>query len=207
MTPWSAFFDLLATEVPGCPQEAQTNALRQSAITFCECSMVWEYDHPDVPIVNGTARYLFDPPDDAVVHLVTHAEFNERELEVNVMEHDIRIWNWRNKTGFPEYVLGGPLAFTLAPKPDIDGTLTLDVILKPSHIATGIEDFIFNEYAEPIVHGAKARLMRSPKKPYTDMGLSTYYESMFRIETARAGLRASRDHSRAPVETRLMKRR
>lgn len=207
MTPWNAFFDLLSPDVPGCPQEAQILALRQAAITFCEQSLAWKYEHPDIAVASGTAKYMFDPPGGTVVQAIVYAEFNDSQLETRVMQRDISRWDLRLKTGVPEYVLGGPLSLTLVPMPDVSGTLKLDVVLKPTPGADGIDDNIFNEYREAIIHGALSKLMFSPKKPYTDMTLANYHAQLFHIQTACAGMRESKDYNRAPLETSIMKRR
>jgi len=207
MKTWNNFFDLLSPHVPGCPQAAQTIALRQAAIAFCEQSLAWRYAHPEILVLSDTAKYFFDPPEGATVHAVTYAEFNDKQIEVSTMEHEIKIWNWRNVSGIPEYVLGGPISFTLVPKPDLSGTLKVRVVLKPSQGSAGIDDDIFNEYHEAIEHGALARLMLSPKKPYTDAVLANYHAQMFLIQTARAGVREAKSYNRSPLRTSIMRRR
>ena len=207
MKTWDAFFDLLSPDVPGCPQSAQIIALRQAAIDFCEQSLAWRYDHPDIAVLVATAKYFFDPPEGTAVHAVTYAEFNDRQIEVSKMERDIHIWNWRGLSGTPEYVLGVSVSFTLVPTPDLEGTLKLKVVLKPAPNATGIDDDIFNEYREAIIHGALARLMLSPKKPYTDLALANYHANQCLVKTARAGLREAKNHNRVPGRTSIMKRR
>lgn len=207
MTPWNAFYDLLSPDVPGCPQAAQIIALRQAAITFCEQSLAWKYEHPDISVTVGTAKYFFVPPGDAVVHAITYAEFNDKQIDSAAMERNISQWNLRQNTGTPEYVLGGPMSLTLVPMPDVAGTLKMDVVLKPTPGADGIDDNIYNEYREAIIHGALSKLMFSPKKPYTDMTLANYHAQLFHIQTACAGMREAKDYNRAPLETSIMKRR
>ena len=207
MTPWNAFYDLLSPQVPGCPQTTQVVALRQAAIEFCEQSLAWKYEHPDIDVVPGTAKYLFEPPGGAFVHAIAYADFNGSQLETRKMERDIGMWAVRNNIGTPEYILGGPLSLTLAPTPDVAGTLKIEAILKPTPVADGVDDIIYEEYREAVVHGALAKLMLSPKKPYTDPVLASHHMQLFQIQTACAGMREAKNHNRAPLETTLMKRR
>lgn len=207
MTPWSAFFDLISPDVPGCSQAAQVSALRQSAISFCEQSLAWKYDHPDIAVSVAVGKYLFSAPGGSVVHAVVYAEFNDSEIETRAMERDISTWDVKHKTGTPEYVLGGPISVTLVPTPDVEGTLKLRVVLKPSPAADGLDDDIYSEYRETIVHGALSRLMLSPKKPYTDAVLANYHAQMFLIKTGYAGLREELNYNRVPLKTSIMKRR
>lgn len=206
MKPWSDFYDLLAPEVPNCPQAAQEQALRQAAIAFCEQSLAWKYTHPDITVAVGTDEYPYVPPPESVVHAITYASFADNEINVNVDENSMGIWDWRNQTGVPEFVLGGPSSLRLVPTPNAPGTLKLEVILKPSSDAEGIDDDIFNEYREPIVHCALGKLMASPKKPYTDLQLSTYHMGQFFIKTGGAGIRVARNYTRQPLRTSIMTR-
>lgn len=169
--------------------------------------MAWTYAHPDISVVVGTADYTFVPPTGAVVHAVKYADFDGNEIDVNVAESNIPIWDWRNQTGTPQYVLGGSTGITLVPTPNVPGTLVLTVILKPSPASSSIDDSMFNEYREAIVHGALARLMYSPKKPYTDFNLAAFHERLFQMSAASASIRAARNYTREPLETTIMRRR
>ncbi|HEY6044772.1 MAG TPA: hypothetical protein VIU43_07720, partial [Nitrosospira sp.] len=64
-----------------------------------------------------------------------------------------------------------------------------------------------DEYRETIIHGALARLMLSPKKPYMNVQLAQYHDQQFAIRMADAGMRAARSYIRAPLRTRIMGRR
>lgn len=204
---WSDFYDLTLPYLPGCPVAALDSALRQVAIDFCEQSLAWKYDHPDIAVVAATAEYPFVPPAEAVVHAITYAEFADKEIAAHAGEADLRIWDWRHQTGTPEYVLGGATSITLVPEPDLAGTLKMTVALKPAPGATGIDDAMYNEYREAIVHGALARLMFSPKKPYTDAQRAPYHQQQFTIKTGAAGTRVARSYTRAPLRTAIMRRR
>jgi hypothetical protein len=203
---WNAFYDLVVPDLPGCPLVVVEAALRRAAIAFCEQSLVWKAEHDEIDVVSGTADYAFVPPSGAVVHAIDYAEFDGEEIESHAGRTDIEIEDWRNETGTPEYVLGGATSLLLVPEPDVDGTLTLTVILKPTPTATGVEDFIFNEYRETIVHGALARLMQSPRKPYTDAALSVMHQQQFAIGAGQAGNRVARDYTRAPLRTSILRR-
>lgn len=208
MKPWSDFFDLLSPDVPNCPQSMQTLALRQAAIAFCEQSQAWRYQHDDITVIVGTSDYDYAPPPNSVVHAIDYAEFNDFEIEVMTAQDDVWLWNWRHQDGSPQYIVGHPTYLTLIPTPNIPGTIkNLSVILKPSPLADSIDDDLFNEWREAIVHGALARLMSSPKKPYTDLQLATYHQQQFRIDTATAGIRVGRSYTRAPLQTQIMRRR
>jgi hypothetical protein len=208
---WRDFYDLIMPDLPGCPSAAADSALRQSAIAFCEQSLAWQGTHPDVSVVAGMAEYAFTPPADSVVHLIIHAAFNGREIALyprgpgmggmlmgNLSRHR------RNDT--PAYLLAGAASFTLVPEPAASGTLSMSVAFKPSPSSMGIVDGQFNEYSEAVVHGALARLMLSPKKPYSSIRLAQYHQQQFAVKTAAAGQRMARGYTRAGLQTRIRAR-
>jgi hypothetical protein len=203
---WSELYDLVMPDLPGCPFAAVNSALRQSTIVFCEQSLAWKEEHPPVAVLPATAEYAFIPPTGAAVHAVTYAQFNGKEISPHMGEPHFATRAWRNQTGTPQYVLGGATSLRLVPEPDTAGTLTMVVALKPSASAAGIHEVLFNEYREAIVHGALARLMLSPRKPYTNTQLAQYHQQQFAIETAMAGTRAARSYTRAPLRTAILRR-
>jgi len=203
---WSDFYDYIMPDVPGCPLHAATFALRQSAIAFCEQSLAWRHNHPDIAIMAGTADYPFDPPEDTVVHVVTYAALDGKQIGVETDASRMRVENWRNQSGRPQYVLGRESALRLVPRPDVDGTLTLEVALKPAPLASSVSDELFNEWREAIVHGALARLMLSPKKPYTNGQLAQHHQQQAHIKAGQAGIHVARDRTRAPLQTSIMRR-
>jgi hypothetical protein len=203
---WSDFYDLIVPDLPGCPLAIVDNALRQAAILFCEMSLAWRATLADVAVVAGTNTYPYVPPSGAVVHAITYAAFNGEEIAAHTGESDLRIWDWRNQTGTPEYVLGGATSLILVPNPDAAGTLSLIVALKPMPTATGIDDDIFNEWRDAIIAGALARLMMSPKKPYTDAQMASFHQMQFFTKTGTAGMRVARSYTRAPLQTTILSR-
>lgn len=206
ITPWIQFMDYVLPDVPGCPIPAANIAIRQSAIAFCEQSLAYKAAHDDVAVVSGAAEYAFVPPAETVVHAITYAAFNGDELQSRVGEYGISNPDWRSEEGTPKYIFGGMTSLTLIPAPDVDGTLTMTVALKPAYDATGIDGSIFNEYREAIVHGALSRLMLSPKKPYSNPSLATYHNQQFTVLTGQAGMRAARSYTRAPLKTAILRR-
>lgn len=206
MKTWAAFYDYVLPDAPGAPTAAVDIALRQSAIAFAEQSLAWRYSHPDVAVTTGIAQYAFVPPAEAVVHAIHYAAWNGDEIATRVDESNVTLYDWRNDTGTPKFVFGGPTSLTLVPTPDADGTLALEVVLKPAPDATGIDDAIFDEFREAMVHGALAKLMLSPKKPYSNPTLAAYHQQQFTIKTAAAGSRVARSYTRAPLRTSILTR-
>jgi hypothetical protein len=208
--PWSDFYDLVAPHLPGCPAVAMDNALRQSAIAFCEQSLAWRFDHPPIAVESGVAAYPFAPPVGSVVHAILQATLDGREITCGAGGCDMAE---RNSGGslsampsYPSYIFGGTGFLTLVPEPAANGSLALTAALKPSPTSTGVGEREFDEYRETIVHGALSRLMSSPKKPYTHLQLASYHQEQFGIKTGAAAMREGRGCTRTPLRTRIMGR-
>lgn len=202
---WSDFYDLVLPDLPGCPQVAADEVLRQTAIAFCEQSLAWRWRHPDITVTAGINHYDYVPLGSAAVHALLWARFNDSDIEP-IAEADIRSHDWRNATGHPRYVLGDITGITLVPSPDLAGTVKLEVALKPAIDATGIDDDIYREYRQVIAHGAIGRLMLSPNKPYTNGQLAAAHRLLYLTGTGAAGMQRARNHTRAPLQTTIMRR-
>ena len=217
---WRDFYDLMMPDLPGCPSAAADSALRQSAIAFCEQSLAWQGTHPDVPVAAGVAEYAFTPPADAVVHLIIHAALGGEKIALYPGQPGMGSMNRHGWKGAPAYILAEAASLTLVPAPAAPGTLSMTVAFKPSPASMGIIDGQFNEYREAIVHGALARLMLSPKKPYSSTQLAQYHQQQFAVKTAAAGQRlvaslledgaagqrVARGYTRERLQTRIMAR-
>lgn len=47
----------------------------------------------------------------------------------------------------------------------------------------GVDDESFERYKDEIIHGTLARLLLSPRKPYTDVQLGKYHSDIFLSKT------------------------
>ena len=71
----------------------------------------------------------------------------------------------------------------------------------PSPTATGIDDIVWQSYRREISWGAKATLMASPKKPYSDPARATYFESRFVNAIAVAAMLKETGFVRQPLRS------
>lgn len=76
--------------VPGCPQPMIVQYIRESAIRVCERTLAWRYEQPKFQLLPGVHEYLFDKPDDTLVHAVFGAMINDRRLEPVTLEEALR---------------------------------------------------------------------------------------------------------------------
>lgn len=214
MASYDAFLPYVLPETPGCPEVVAIQAIRSSAIDFCERSLVLQRDHDPVTVVKGIIDYDFDPPlNNTLVTKLMRAWFLKDEVEATApdMVKDVTVYNalFANANA-PEgparqIIQKDERTFSVYPKPDktYQNALTMRVALKPTRASTTCEDVLFEDYAEFIAHGAKARLCMTPGKPYTNPDVAALGNVMFTQGVNRALQRAVRGHTRAGLSVRL----
>lgn len=203
---FSQWYDDVLPHAPGCASAMALDAIRKAAIEFCKETRVWRYEHPAVTVSANVAEYPFTPPTDTVVSEILDAWYDGVWLEPLGPDElaDIN-GNWLTWTGpRPIYVTqSDERTVRLVPEPTVtlaDG-LTMLVALKPAHDATTIEERLYEEYREEIACGALARLLMSPKKPYSDPALGPQKAAEFRSHCNIVYNRAARGHTRASAFT------
>ena len=206
---WSAFYNRVAPDLPGCPLPVIDDALREAAIEFCERSTAWRIDHTPINIVANTHTYAFAPGANKVVQDVLWARVNDFPIDPaseESLDADSSIDpTWRGITGDAKYYFRPTetsIRIVYIPAANITGGLTMKVIVKPTPTAEVVDDFLFNEYRNDIAMGAKSRLMVSPGKPYTNAALGVELASQFQIAINAAEVRATKGYTRTPLRTR-----
>ena len=214
MASYDAFLPYVLPDTPGCPEIAAIQAIRSATIDFCERSLILQRDHDPVTIVKGIVDYDFDPPiANTLVTKLMRAWFERDEVEVVApdMVGDVTVYNSLFADANPmtgktkQIIQKDERTFSVLPKPDktYQNALTMRVALKPTRASTTCEDVLFEDYAEFIAHGAKARLCMTPGKPYTNPEVAALGNVMFTQGVNRALQRAVRGHTRAALAVRL----
>lgn len=177
MTAYTAWLDETMPDLPGALQAMVINAIRNSAIEFCEKTDIYIYQHPAIDAVLNTPTYAFVPPASTLVAKVLQVFYNGLELipkTPDELKSIYGIWNstdWRDRTGAPRYYTqDDERNIRLVPMPDasLTGAIKLRVSLKPTRASTTIEDRIYEEYLEAIKYGALYRMKSLLNKPYSD---------------------------------------
>lgn len=184
LTAWDAFLPHVLVDVPQCPNPVAEHAIKMAAIEFCARSRIHQYEHPTVNVLADTHTYAFVPPTETVVVEILQAWFDELRIwpkQPDALVHMYRDWKTAEAQK-PNYVTQmDERNFRLVPIPTVAlaGGVTMDVALKPTLAATGLETRLYEEYVETIAHGAKWRLMEKPKQGWSDPQLASYHKRMF----------------------------
>lgn len=182
MIPVSKFMTRLMPLVIGCPEPLAQQALVDSAVAFCERSLVLAQTLDPVTTRAGIDTYDFNLPQGQVVSTVLRAWYNGDPiyaLPTAAAPHMV------TTEGAPRYFFGWDtdegFAVRLRPVPDVAGELVIRVALKPVREATQLHLALYNDWIEPVIDGAAARVKAIPDQHYTDLAVAALLLAKARV--------------------------
>lgn len=193
-TRYTDLFNEVLPEMPGCSTALAENAIRNAVIAFCRDSWVWKHNPDKQAIVSGTAEYSLESPagsDVAEIMLLTQEGVQLQPLSAEKAD-----------AGEAGYVLSEDrTTVTLYPTPAVNVTngLSFTLAVAPRRASTTFPSWIFSRYLDSLAVGAKARLMRMPAKPWTNMEAGDAYLKEFRAGATAAKAEAVRNLPWAPT--------
>lgn len=192
---------VLGAPIPGLLQE-----IRETLIEFCERTRVWKAKDM-LDIESGTAEYTLPdtPSTPRNVVVVEEVYSNSHELKAKTLDDLKRQWHdWTTMTGTPVcYTQFAPTIITLVPVPNADLTdgLWIRACYRPARSATAVPDFLFEQYAKVIGHGAAARMLETDGRPYGNPKMSVFHAEQFERGIHKALTDAARGFTRAPLRS------
>jgi hypothetical protein len=172
---WAQFLPDVLVHVPGCPDPVAEHALLRAAQEFFETTRVWKLWLTDtLTVADQTEYFLFLEPKSELVRL-ERATLAGRTIVVR--SEDELPADWMTSPQCVETGVHTPdqKALILLPAQAADQVLKVEASIKPANDATGIEDYLFDQYVKQIAAGAVAALKEHAEKTYTDpVGASTW---------------------------------
>jgi hypothetical protein len=196
MITWDEFHPLITPEVSGCPTASVDFALAHAATEFCDRTHLWrEYLDEEITSAGEPEYLLFGS---GVIAAVVGVSLDGSALKP-VHFTDIH----------PDHITreGSPLAYFMVndttlrlwPTPDGEYKFTAQAILKPGRSAAGVEDFLYESYADDIINGALYRLRKIPDKEWSNLQLAELNRLSFERGIAKARVR---DFRKVPLRVR-----
>ena len=181
MKAWADFHPYVLPDVPGCPEPMLDQALRETARDFCTRTKAWA-EWMD-PLTASSARALYEFEPDAGTEVVAALAATVGEDGYAVIGAQALPAAWQDgKQGCVKdktLIHVSSKEFILYPAPSAGQRITLQLALRPTMAGTGVGDVIFDEFAEAIAAGAKAKLMARPRKEWTDLQSAAMYGMEF----------------------------
>jgi len=201
-TSFDTFAEYIRPYLPGVPDVALIHATRASCIEFCDRSMIWTYNHDNITTLANISEYDLDAPCNGIPARVLVAFFENIPLEPKSEDELISLFgdNWRERTGDPQYYLqDNAETLVVAPRPTerTANAISLIIAVKPTQSSTEVSSEVYEQWAEYIGYGARARLHEVPNQLYSDMAAANRYHSMFKHGISLAKIERNRSLTRA----------
>lgn len=214
MKSYEEFFSWVLPEVAGCPEITAIQSIRDSVIQFCELSLIHQVDHDPISVTAKISDYDIESPlTYCRVVKVMKAFYKGKELDAAGPDEvvDPAVYNTNIGGYTPSY--STPTAFfqkdttslTLMPIPDqtLASAITMRIALVPTRNSNSCEDFLFEQWVEPISAGAVARLQLSSGRPYSNPQAASANQARFMSGVNVARSRAVRGFNRSSLQVQL----
>lgn len=190
-TSWDAFLGDILLDLPDCPRALAKRALIQTAGRFCERSLVWQVEIAGLDVTADQAEYQVVTPTGSVLSSVLGVSLLKEQIlavDEDILEMENPGWRHLLSSRPTRWIAPAHDIVRLVPTPaeDIPAGLTIRTAVKPAEDAAEAEDFLYEQHRRALVHGAKAQLMQTPGKPWSDAALAAYHMERFEGLTAEA---------------------
>lgn len=209
------FLPDVLTEVPGCPPDLARQMLRNTIIEFCEKSLVHQVTLDPLTLLAGVSEYDLEPPNGYRVHKLMKVWFRGQELQPLNLDGIDRPEAYADFVGGYTSSNSTPTGYTQRDKSTVTflpiadqrypNAITMRAALAPLRNLTQVEDFLYEEWCDPIAAGTKARLMLNPGKPYTNVEAATVNQARYISGRNEALQQAKRGNVRSELRVKLRK--
>lgn len=177
--------------VPEAPEEAAIFAYRRAAREFFAETLAFLKELSFAAIAGETQTTLVPGTGLEVVDAI-ECWYGTTRLDKQTKKQFQRVYG--NNASFTPatFRIDNPNLLILMPGPTAGGAvIELSAVVRPTDAATTLDDAVVSKYREELECGAVARLLRMPKKAWTDYDGGREYEARFQYEIDRHRSRAS----------------
>lgn len=214
MTPYTALYDDVMPELPGADLPIVLHQIKRTCNDFYERSLYGREVGAPINIVALTTSYTAVPLDAAnfQVGKIIEVRFNNgssagpKKLEPRSQAQlDIEVPNWDTLTGDPCYYTQtaiDTMTLALIPNASYVGGLLVTIARLPQYAGAGIDTPIYDKFNETLGAGVKQRMMRMPKKPWSNPQLALEYGRIYESDLSAAAAIAARSYGAGRLRTR-----
>lgn len=211
---WEDFLSEVMPYVENCPLPVAKNHIKNAAIEFCQRTALWHHEFDQINVTANIHTYELhtELDTDEVISSIDYAYLTEDsgETHLNVttedtLKNNIKVWRTLTATKPNSIMMIDTENCRLYPIPeeDISNSLVVGVIMKPSRDSAGVPDWIFEQWAETIAHGAKARLMGMKGRNWYAPEEGADEQTDFDRGVTDATIRANKGHSRQNLQVQM----
>lgn len=184
---WDAFLPLITPHLSGCQVASIKLYLASTAADFFARTYLWREQITGITVTAGKVDYELDP-DTGLVEDIISVVYGEHTLT----RTDLRLIGAEklSETGEPrEFWVQADNSIRIFPTPEVGTTLKIYAVLKPNRAGTGVEDWIYETWADAIVSGTIAQLAMIPGKEWTDVAMAGMHKNLFEKAITNARIR------------------
>lgn len=184
---WDTFLPLITPHLSGCQIATIKLYLASTAADFFARTYLWREQINGITVTAGNVDYELDP-DAGLVEDIISVVYGEATLT----RTDLRLIGAEklSETGEPrEFWVQADNSIRIFPIPEEGTTLKVYAVLKPSRSGSGVEDWIYETWADTIVSGTIAQLAMIPGKEWTDVALAGMHKGLFERAITNARIR------------------
>lgn len=186
------FLPRIMPHVSGCSYPMALQALVDSAIAFCDDSLVIRQRLDPQLTTYGQPWLVISPAAQQVTARVLRVWVDGVEM-ASVPSDDVG--DGLLRVSHPSYFYtlmdSGGITANLYPAPDGAYRVAIEVALRPARSAEVFSDDLYNTWMDHVVAGALGRLMSTPDQPFTNMALAQSYNSKALYLSRRARVEGS----------------
>jgi len=184
---WDAFLPLITPHLSGCQVATIKLYLASTAADFFARTYLWREQINGITVSTGVVDYELDP-DAGLVEDIISVVYGEATLT----RTDLRLIGAEklSETGEPrEFWVQADNNIRIFPIPQTGTTLKIYAVLKPSRSGSGVEDWIYETWADAIVSGTISQLAKIPGKEWTDVAMAEMHKGLFEKAITNARIR------------------
>lgn len=209
----SSFMSRILPHVTGCPDVLAEEALLDTAIEFCEKTLIIQKTLDPMSARRGASEYELDAPSDQEVILPVSVWFKTRKLVAvpadnvwNVQAFNLRVPGTDAVEGEPTayfWVANRTIGVYPVPEETHSAAITVRAALKPKRTATQLEDALFDDWIDPMVTGTLARLHAMKDQAWSSADRALLRSREFRASVQRARMEGSVGRVRGNLSVRM----
>lgn len=194
MRPLNDFVRLALNKGPyGAGQNNAEEAVRQTAIDFCERTGVWKHE-AEFTLQIGVPDYPIDVPADTRLVCIDTVEIGPQKYRTQRNSLICRCGGWSVSVPDDKTVWISPTPF-----PVCETWVKLHLWCAPLMECCEFPDNLWQEYSETVAYGAASRLLQQPKQDYTNQGLAERCRNLYEAGVTRAKNKQMMERTRGPI--------
>lgn len=168
------FFPRVLPYVPGCSEPLARQAILDSAIRYCEKTLILRQSLDSFNTIKNLVNYDLESPNNQMrVARVLSVNIDGKEIK-GIFEEDVPLLSddEGKPTGFYTSRVDSDFVLNLYPKPDRKYKVVVTVALAPTKRATSLEDDLYNVWSDGVIAGAIANIAKVPNMPFSSMDVA-----------------------------------